>query len=386
MADIFISYEKSMGKEYADHIRTVLEETGFKTFLDNRDIEIGAEWLKKIEKAIDECSIFILILTEGVKHSDYIKFEFQRGIVLKKRILPFKFATLSNGGIPEDMRKLQYVEFNTKEELARKVIVFVSPEAPLAGKPIQIEIERVHLERIFLNRRPYPNSQLFQDISSQLEGKITSSTNDVLLFGNSFRDFFGEDTANWKVRHKDIIIRALNKNVLFKVILLDPTSKAAKERAKVEEGPEVEDDRRYVNSVLFKDIERVTEWLARENSPMIEVRYSTLTPLAFMIRTDEYTFVEQYHLGNLKIIYTNIREEDRKSLCLGGYVPLFMFKNASDISKLMKSHFENMWELMRDNDLKKVFEKTQEFKRDPKSFRMKQFFEDTSKIIINWKN
>ena len=119
---------------------------------------------------------------------------------------------------------------------------------------------------------------------------------------------------------------------------------------------------------------------------MIEVRYSTLTPLAFMIRTDEYTFVEQYHLGNLKIIYTKIREEDRKSLCLGGYVPLFMFKNTSDISKLMKSHFENMWELMRDNDLKKVFEKTQEFKRDLKSFRMKQFFEDTSKIIINWKN
>jgi len=96
MADIFISYEKSMGKEYADHIRTVLEETGFKTFLDNRDIEIGAEWLKKIEKAIDECSIFILILTEGVKHSDYIKFEFQRGIVLKKRILPFKFAIVDS--------------------------------------------------------------------------------------------------------------------------------------------------------------------------------------------------------------------------------------------------------------------------------------------------
>lgn len=385
MPDIFISYAEKDGKEFAQHVWNVLRQTGFTPFFDKRDIPIGVEWMKKIDEGIVDSSKFVLILTEGVHDSKYVKYEYDKATILKLTILPFKLDTLPDAKIPEDMRKLQCDKFETKEGLARKVLIQVYPEETLVGKPIEEDIRKVKIERIFVNRKPDPKDmQIFEDLSKQLEEQITNSTTgDVFMLGNSFRDFFGEDTDEWNVGHKNIIEKALKNNVQFKVLLLDPTSEAAKERAKIEEGPKVEDDEEYKNSVLFRDIKRVTDWLKRLNSPLIEVRYSTLTPTAFIIRTDKYTFIEQYHLGDLKRIATKIRQEDRKSLCLGGYVPFFMVKNTSDFAKLMKSHLDNIWEMMKDNTLEKVAEEVKEFEKDPGNYRRGQLIEIINKKTKN---
>lgn len=381
MADVFISYAKKDGKEFAEHTWNVLSQTGFTPFFDKRNIPIGVEWMKKIDEEIQNSSKFVLILTEGVHDSDHVKYEYSKATILRNAgqttILPFKLDTLPDAKIPEDMRKLQHGTFETKEGLARKVLIQVYPEETLSGKPIERDILKVKIERIFLNRRSDPKDpQTYEELSKQLEEQITNTTiGEVLMLGNSFRDFFGEDTHERKVRYKNVIENALKNNVQFKVLLLDPTSEAAKERAKIEGGPQFENDDRYKDSVLFKDIERVTDWLKRLDSPLVEVRYSTLTPAAFIIRSDRYTFIEQYHLGNLKRIETKIRKEDRKSLCLGGYVPFFMTKNTSDFAKLMKSHFDNIWEMMRDRPLEKVAEEITEFEKDSENYRRKQLIE-----------
>lgn len=383
MADIFISYAKEDGQEFAEHVWNMLRLTGFTPFFDERSIPIGADWLKKIDEEIVSCSRFVLILTNGVYDSDPVKYEFSKARMLERdgqiKILPFKLNLLSDERIPEDIRKRHYTKFETKEELARKVLIQVYQEYTLTGTPIEKDIPKVGIERIFVSRKPVDPDD-YEDLKKQLEVQIVNTTaGEVWLHGNSFRDFFGEDTEDWRVRHKDIIKKAIENGVEFRVLLLDPTSEAAKERAKIEQGSEFEDDNKYKHSILFKDIEMVTKWLQKLDYPLIKVRYSDLTPMAFMIRTDEYTFIEQYHLGNLNRIKSKIRDEEKKSLCIGGYVPFLMVKNDSDIAQLMKSHFEGIWEKMKNNTLEKVAKEIEEFKADPKSYRRKQLIEYTTK-------
>ena len=369
MADIFISYSKRDGEKYAKHVWEVLRQTGFKPFLDQRDIKAGANWMKKIDEELENSSKFLLILTSSVRDSEYVKYEFQKAILLqldkKIRIIPFRYHTLPLPRIPDGMRQLQHIKFQTKEELARNALIQVYPEDTLSGQPIEKDIQKVQMERIFINRKPDPikNRKIFNDLSDQLMKQISTSTiSEVYMLGISFRDFFGKDTKEWKVLHNDIITNAFENNVQFKVLLLDPTSEAAKERAKIEIGQEVESDKKYIKSPLFDDIKRVTTWLDELNSPLIEVRYSTLRPFAYMIRTDFYSFIEQYHLGNLKKVKRIVKSEDKKSLCLGGYVPFFMLKNTSSFARIMKSHFENIWEMMKKNTLSKVIEEIEKIR------------------------
>ena len=164
MSDVFIAYAKRDGKEFAEHTWNVLKQTGFTPFFDKRDIPVGADWMKKIDEEIMNSSNFVLILTEGVRDSDYVKYEFQKASILKEdgriTILPFKLDTLSDKRIPEDMRKLQYDNFETKEGLAKKVLSRVGGSLsiakglqPTVGEIVEKHIPKMETERISVNHK-----------------------------------------------------------------------------------------------------------------------------------------------------------------------------------------------------------------------------------------
>ncbi len=130
----------------------------------------------------------------------------------------------------------------------------------------------------------------------------------VLLMSNSLRDFFITRPPNDE--YPKLIFDMLKKNVKFNILMLDPTSNAARSRAWVEERRRIEKGG-YINSTLFKDIKLVADrlrdpsaWiddeLAKRIKAQIEVRFYPYDPTTFMIRTDKYTFIEQYHRGGMK--------------------------------------------------------------------------------------
>ena len=49
----------------------------------------------------------------------------------------------------------------------------------------------------------------------------------------------------------------------------------------------------------------------------------------------------------------------------------------------MKSHFENIWEMMKKNTLSKVIEEIEEFEKDPGNFRRIQCIENINKNTRN---
>ena len=67
--EVFLCYKKSSGRDYADHLKTGLEELGLHTFEDCKDIPQTVDteegWACSRDKALEESKYFVLIMTSG---------------------------------------------------------------------------------------------------------------------------------------------------------------------------------------------------------------------------------------------------------------------------------------------------------------------------------
>jgi len=232
-------------------------------------------------------------------------------------------------------------------ELATKLDVL--PEAKKCG-----------IVHIFESRRKDPNYK--KELIKQFE---RCETEEVLLMSISLRDFFGPRLDN---EYLTAIFGMLKKGIKFKILLLDPTSEAAKDRALVEEKERVE-NYGYTGSTLFTEIKSVAErlnnpspdWVVDEElrkkiKEQIEVRFFPYDPTTQLIITEKFTFIEQYHRGGDKEIRKALEKEGIPSIdCFGGFVPVWMVENSAFFAKLMKSHFMNIWNSddVKERDLRK---------------------------------
>jgi hypothetical protein len=131
--DVFLCYKKSSGRDYADHLKTGLEELGLHTFEDCKDIPrtVNTEegWALARDKALAESKYFVLIMTPGFNLSSEVVKEI--GMARKQANKTFVFfrhrsmgrkivVNLENEVL--DIGKLEQVSFETKEELLRLAI------------------------------------------------------------------------------------------------------------------------------------------------------------------------------------------------------------------------------------------------------------------------
>lgn len=86
MKHIFISYSHK-DKEYAHKLREELQKAGFEVWIDD-SIVYGVEWLKIIEKKLDECKAFIILMSKNSYASDMVQNEVTRAREKKKNIFP----------------------------------------------------------------------------------------------------------------------------------------------------------------------------------------------------------------------------------------------------------------------------------------------------------
>ncbi len=81
----FISYSRD-NKEFALKLALELKEAGFPIWLDQLDIPTGVRWDDEIEKALDACDIFMVILTPSSSTSENVKDEIGYAIDSGKRL------------------------------------------------------------------------------------------------------------------------------------------------------------------------------------------------------------------------------------------------------------------------------------------------------------
>jgi hypothetical protein len=232
------------------------------------------------------------------------------------------------------------------------------------------KVKECQIENIFERRRKNPDfkKELIRQFDNTKDGE------EILLMSNSLRDFF--ITRQDRDDYLNAIFEMLKRGIKLKILLLDPTSQAARDRALVEERKRVE-SKGYINSTLFTEIKKVAEWL--HNPPQdldldedirekienkIEVRFFPYDPTTQLIITDKFTFIEQYHRGGGKEIRKELKKEKISQIdCFGGFVPVLMVDNSASYAKLMKSHFKNIWNSkdvrkrnLRENFYQKILE------------------------------
>lgn len=118
MSHIYIAYANRDGRELAQRLTKDLEETGYKVWLDSREIRGGQLWAEEIKRAIQESWAMLLIMTPGSLQSPYVVggdvevSDIPTAIENKITILPLLYDdSIDVREFPFDIGKRQYIDF-----------------------------------------------------------------------------------------------------------------------------------------------------------------------------------------------------------------------------------------------------------------------------------
>jgi FlaA1/EpsC-like NDP-sugar epimerase len=143
---IFICYETLTGLDYAKHLKKALKKIGRSAFVADEDID----------KTIKECKYFLVIVTFAALESEEVKREinlvqkFNKNLKQKKIIIPCKEKEVYRSWLSKlpVISELQQIEFENKEDLARKVISEI-----LKRETVKVTIESVPSADVYINGR-----------------------------------------------------------------------------------------------------------------------------------------------------------------------------------------------------------------------------------------
>lgn len=107
---VFVSYSKK-DKKLAGEVKYYLEKYGLRVFLAHEDIKPPAEWEKEIIHNLKGCDIFLPIITNNFKQSDWTDQETGIAFALDKFTIPLQVNTTPYGFIG----KYQSLKINTDD-------------------------------------------------------------------------------------------------------------------------------------------------------------------------------------------------------------------------------------------------------------------------------
>lgn len=96
--EVFISHadeNKTQAREVADAIKT---HEGINVFVAHEDLEPGTDWKKELTEKINQCDVFIVLLTDKFHIAEWTEQEVGIAHAFKKRMIPIRFdSTLTTG-------------------------------------------------------------------------------------------------------------------------------------------------------------------------------------------------------------------------------------------------------------------------------------------------
>ncbi len=105
MAHTFISYSRQ-DQHFAFFLADLLKRLGYDVWMDRQSIPGGARWAAEIEKAVQECSAFTVLITPSALNSEWVNREIDAAVRHGKRIVPM----LLEGEPPEALKEYQWVD------------------------------------------------------------------------------------------------------------------------------------------------------------------------------------------------------------------------------------------------------------------------------------
>jgi TIR domain len=122
---IFISYSTRDTAGFAGELLAGLELAGFAPFMDVHDIKPGEPWEDRLAGLIAQSDTVLFVITPEAMKSEYRTWEVKRTLELSKRLLPVLLKPVPENEIPEQLRRLNFVRFNTGRALNRSITELV---------------------------------------------------------------------------------------------------------------------------------------------------------------------------------------------------------------------------------------------------------------------
>lgn len=159
MSHIFISYSHK-DKEYVHKLHDALVNEGFDVWIDDR-IDYGDKWLKAIEKNLDACDAFIIVMSKNSSESEMVQNEITRARDLGKQIFPLlldgknwlvvqarQFVDVRDGSLPTEKfyRRLETVTHRKNKKAEREAAERLVQEEVVREKAEQAVVEKALLE------------------------------------------------------------------------------------------------------------------------------------------------------------------------------------------------------------------------------------------------
>jgi hypothetical protein len=135
MSHIFISYSKQ-DIDFVRYLRALLEESGFNVWMDEARLTPSARWWRNIEKSIDGCGAFVIVMSPDAYESDWVEREILRAEKKRRPIYPVLLA----GDPWSRLANIQYEDMRTGLR-ARLSPSFVSSLKRASRAASQREIE-----------------------------------------------------------------------------------------------------------------------------------------------------------------------------------------------------------------------------------------------------
>lgn len=122
--EIFVCYETTTGLSYAIYLKEALRRMGKSAFVADEDIKKGEAWQEVIDKAIEQCKYFVVIITFPALESKEVKGEINFAQSFDRTIIPCKKKEVYTSRLSKlpIISGLQRIEFKNEDELANMVI------------------------------------------------------------------------------------------------------------------------------------------------------------------------------------------------------------------------------------------------------------------------
>ncbi|MCK4458991.1 MAG: toll/interleukin-1 receptor domain-containing protein, partial [Methanosarcinales archaeon] len=133
--EVFICYETTTGLDYAKHVKESLKKINQSAFVAPEDIGTDEPWRKVVDGIIEACKYFVVIITDLSISSEEVKRELELASSLsslKGNIIPCKEKSVDRSRLSKlpIIHEFQQIDFESKEELARKLISELNKREP----------------------------------------------------------------------------------------------------------------------------------------------------------------------------------------------------------------------------------------------------------------
>ena len=147
MTDLFISYSH----EDTDFVRTLhqaLQSRNYHTWVDWKDIPVGAQWQDEVREGIERAHTFIFVISPDSICSPYCKEELQYAASHHKRIIPILRRELPEEVmLPPELSKIQYLNFREQDAPQQAIDQLVETiKTDLDHRKLHTELEKRAIE------------------------------------------------------------------------------------------------------------------------------------------------------------------------------------------------------------------------------------------------